>query len=254
MAKFIDETGLAALWAKVKALITSTVTANKYTHPSYTAKASGLYKTTVDSTGHVSATTAVAKADITALGIPAQDTTYSVATQSANGLMPSTDKTKLDGVETGANNYVHPSSAGNVHIPAAGAAGNILTWGGTPGTAQWKAVPDVLNTSSFGSIVSGQAIATYVASAIATEANVTGNTYAKKADVVGMYKYKGSVSTATSLPTSGQTAGDVYNIESASAYGSAGMNVAWDGTKWDPLGEIFTITSMTNAEIDAICV
>lgn len=44
--------------------------ANKYTHPSYTAKASGLYKVTVDSTGHVSATTAVTKADITALGIP----------------------------------------------------------------------------------------------------------------------------------------------------------------------------------------
>ena len=47
---------------------------NVYTHPSYTAKASGLYKITTDATGHVSAATAVAKADITALGIPAQDT------------------------------------------------------------------------------------------------------------------------------------------------------------------------------------
>ena len=62
--------------------------ANKYTHPTYTAKTSGLYKVTVDGTGHVSATTAVAKADITALGIPAQDTTYSnmaAATASAAG-------------------------------------------------------------------------------------------------------------------------------------------------------------------------
>lgn len=33
-----------------------------------------------------------------------------VATTSANGLMSSTDKTKLDGVATGANNYVHPST------------------------------------------------------------------------------------------------------------------------------------------------
>ena len=48
--------------------------ANKYTHPSYTAKASGLYKVTVDGTGHVSAVAAVTKADITALGIPGQDT------------------------------------------------------------------------------------------------------------------------------------------------------------------------------------
>lgn len=31
-----------------------------------------------------------------------QDTTYSAATQSANGLMSSTDKTKLDGINTGA--------------------------------------------------------------------------------------------------------------------------------------------------------
>ena len=36
------------------------------------------------------------------------DTTYSVATTSANGLMSSTDKTKLDGIATGANNYTHP--------------------------------------------------------------------------------------------------------------------------------------------------
>jgi|GEM_PF-2551194 len=34
----------------------------------------------------------------------------SVATTSANGLMSSTDKSKLDGVAAGANNYVHPSS------------------------------------------------------------------------------------------------------------------------------------------------
>lgn len=80
------------------------------------------------------------------------------------------------------------------------------------------------------------------------------STYAKKSDITGMYKYKGSVADATKLPTTGQTTGDVYNIETASAYGGAGMNVAWDGSKWDPLGEIFTITSITNAEIDTICV
>ena len=119
--------------------------ANKYVHPSYTAQKSGLYKVTVDAAGHVSATTAVAKADITALGIPAQDTTYSNmtaatasaagkaglvpapaagkqasflrgdgswvvpenttyadATTSTHGLMSAADKTKLNGVATGA--------------------------------------------------------------------------------------------------------------------------------------------------------
>ena len=72
--------------------------ANKYTHPSYTARTSGLYKITVDATGHVSAVTAVTKADITGLGIPSTNTTYGVATASANGLMSSTDKSKLDGM------------------------------------------------------------------------------------------------------------------------------------------------------------
>ena len=76
--------------------ITIAATDTVYTHPTYTAKSSGLYKVTVDNTGHVSGTAAVAKSDITALGIPAQDTTYSVATTSSNGLMSASDKAKLD--------------------------------------------------------------------------------------------------------------------------------------------------------------
>ena len=83
--------------------------ANNYTPPGYTAQASGLYKVTVDSTGHVSAAAAVDKSDITALGIPESDTTYSAATTSAEGLMSAADKTKLDGVTAGANKYTHPS-------------------------------------------------------------------------------------------------------------------------------------------------
>ena len=83
--------------------------ANNYTHPGYTAQASGLYKVTVDSTGHVSAAAAVDKSDITALGIPESDTTYSAATTSAEGLMSAADKTKLDEVTAGANKYTHPS-------------------------------------------------------------------------------------------------------------------------------------------------
>lgn len=78
--------------------------------------------------------------------------------------------------------------------------------------------------------------------------------YALKSDITGVYKYKGSVASASNLPTSGQTKGDVYNIEAASSYGGAGMNVAWDGSKWDPLGEIFSVTTITNAQLDTICV
>lgn len=70
-----------------------------YTHPEHTAKESGLYKVTVDGQGHVSAAEAVTKTDITGLGIPAQDTTYSAAVANgADGLMTGTDKAKLDGL------------------------------------------------------------------------------------------------------------------------------------------------------------
>lgn len=85
--------------------------ANKYTHPSYTARSSGLYKVTVDAQGHVSNVSAVTKEDITALGIPGQDTntTYGNATTSTAGLMSAADKIKLDGITSGANTYTHPS-------------------------------------------------------------------------------------------------------------------------------------------------
>lgn len=83
--------------------------ANNYSHPTYTTRTSGLYKITVDGTGHVSGATAVSKNDITALGIPSTNTTYSNATTSVDGLMSSEDKTKLNGIASGANNYTHPA-------------------------------------------------------------------------------------------------------------------------------------------------
>ena len=59
----------------------------------------------------------------------------------AAGFMTGADKTKLDGVATGANNYVHPSGDGNLHVPATGTAnsGNVLTAGATAGSLSWAA-------------------------------------------------------------------------------------------------------------------
>ena len=71
--------------------------ANKYVHPTHDAHASGLYKVTVDAEGHVTAVVAVEKADITALGIPGENTQYVVATAESDGLMSKEDKAKLDG-------------------------------------------------------------------------------------------------------------------------------------------------------------
>lgn len=248
-----------------------------------TAQSSGLYKIATTAQGHIASVTAVAKSDITGLGIPgsdtnthrpiqvngtqvlgdnttalnlkagsnvsisnssgtvtiaATDTTYSAATQSAAGLMSASDKTKLDGIASGAqvnsitgvkgnsessyrtgnvnltaanvgaaasshthgniqnggtlqtnditiasgdklvvtdssdsskiartsisfdgstttqaltkagswqtfNNYSHPTSAGNKHIPSGGSSGQILTYGGSSGTASWGNLPTI---------------------------------------------------------------------------------------------------------------
>lgn len=70
---------------------------------------------------------------------------------------------------------------------------------------------------------------------------------ANKTDIASMYKYKGTVSTVSDLPSSDQSVGDVYNVE------STGMNYAWNGSAWDALGESFQITAITNAELDSIC-
>lgn len=47
--------------------------------------------------------------------------------------------------------------------------------------------------------------------------------------VSSVYKYKGSVADYASLPTTGLTVGDVYNVE------DTGDNYAWTGTEWDKL-------------------
>ena len=225
--------------------------ANNYTHPNYTARTSGLYKVTVDDTGHISAVAAVTKADITGLGIPSSDTwrgiqnnlastatdqslsaaqgkwlnenkatmttltnenldkvttpgfynasggnsvtnkpsgvdnfgmivvhsafgdyytqivyaadksyrrvcsngawrnwsqdiftdtKYNDVTTSTHGLMTADDKVKLNGIATNANNYTHPTSSGNKHIPSGGSSGKVLRWS-ADGTAVWGDVP-----------------------------------------------------------------------------------------------------------------
>ena len=57
-------------------------------------------------------------------------------TTSQDGLMSKEDKSKLDGIATNANNYTHPNTSGNKHVPTGGSAGQILVWG-SDGTAKW---------------------------------------------------------------------------------------------------------------------
>ena len=130
---------------------TPVLAGSMYTHPTYTAKSSGLYKITVDGTGHVSAATAVTKADITGLGIPGSNTTYNAATTTAAGLMTAADKAKLDGIAAGANKYTytHPNSgvtAGTYKSVTVDAQGHV-TGGSNPTTLAGYGITDAAKSS-----------------------------------------------------------------------------------------------------------
>lgn len=124
--------------------LTKGATYNNYVHPAGSApsKASGFYKFSTDSTSHVASVTAVTKADITALGIPAQNTntTYTFANGSAG------------------NFTVTPSggSAQTVSIGKPANAGNADTVGGISPSAFVKKAGDTMtgnltvgNTNSY---------------------------------------------------------------------------------------------------------
>ena len=53
---------------------------------------------------------------------------------------------KINGVETTV--YSHPATAGNKHIPAGGAAGQSLVYGGSSGTATWGTAPTIVKSGA----------------------------------------------------------------------------------------------------------
>ena len=231
--------------------------ANKYTHPTFTAKAFGLYKITVNDQGHVSATEEVAKADITALGIPAQDTTYPVASGTADGLMSSEDKTKLDslsnyeltpatsstlgGVKIGDN--ISSSIDGKISVADASVTtkGVVKLSTATNSTSTTEAATASAVKSAYDLANGKQSPATSLAGYGITDAYT-------KDEVNGLvssaFHYKGSKNTYAELPKTGNKVSDVWNIVNADKANGikAGDNVAWDGTAWDVLAGVMDLS------------
>ncbi len=87
-----------------------------YVPPTQTALSNGLYKITTNNAGAVTVGTAVKKEDITALGIPGQDTTYSAATATNDGLLTSEGFTKLEGISEGATKVEAGSQNGHITV------------------------------------------------------------------------------------------------------------------------------------------
>lgn len=219
---------------------------------------SGLYKITTNAQGHVTAATAVQKSDITALGIPAQDTNTWNA---------------LKGATTSA-----AGSAGYAPAPAAGAANRYLrsdgTWQVPPDNNTWNALKgataDAAGSAGYvaapakgqqGYFLRGDGAWTAISKATVGLGNVD-NT----ADSAKSVKYAtsaGSASTATKASTADSatratqdSAGQQINTTYIKGLSVSGRTITY--TKGD--GTTGTITTqdtnttynaLTNDEIDA---
>lgn len=156
-------------------------------------------------------------------------------------------KSKLDGIAANANNYV---------LPEAGTAlGGVKTTSTVSSATGYTPVPIIGGIPYYKDTNTTYSNATGSAPGLMSAADYTklskfgeASTYALKTDMTNVYKYKGSKATYASLPTTGNTAGDVWNVEEND------MNYAWTGTAWDPLGASFTVDSITTEELDEILV
>lgn len=226
--------------------------ANKYTHPTQSmgAKTSGLYKVTIDGSGHITAVKAVTKSDITGLGIPGQDTTYT---------HPS------DGPSGGATSGLYKITVNDKgHVTAVTAVTKTdITGLGIPGSQ--PTVPTIstdiaADATSNTKTASPKAVKTYVDSKISAT-----------------YKPAGSVTFANLPALNASVLGNVYNVtdsftttsnfvEGAGSSYSSGTNVvvveASSGVyKFDVLAGFVDLSDyakttdfveLTNTEVQAI--
>lgn len=179
-----------------------------------------------------------------------------VAKESGKGLSTNdyttAEKNKLAAIDAGANAYTHPTytartgkPTGNL-TPGFGSSFTIsqitsdATGHVTAATDRTVTIPSATATSSAAGLMSSADKAKLDAFGAASD-------YALKSDLTGLYKYKGSKATYSALPSTGNTLGDVWDVQ------ADGMNYAWNGSDWDQLGGTFTIESITNSELDTIC-
>jgi len=215
MAKYLDNDGLLYLWQKIKNLF-----ASKSDLDTKVDKVTGKGLSTEDYTTAEKSKLAGIQEEVASVGFTNIDA--------------STGATILIGVtvEDGAVVF-HGEIGDDVSVPTGEAAMAVLN------TKVDKQDGKGLSTEDYSTAEKSKL------AALPTNDTLQA-TYATKSDITAMYKYKGSVATVSALPVSGNTTGDVYNVE------ATGMNYAWNGTAWDALGEIFTITPISNSDIDTI--
>lgn len=146
-----------------------------------------------------------------------------------NYTLPKATTTTLGGIKAGAG--VEVTEDGTLNA----------TGGGVADSVDWSNVQNKPTKISDFTNDSGFQTASDVQSAI-------------NSAVSSVLKYKGTVANREALPSNAEV-GDTYNLQ------DTGGNVAWDGTKWDDLGETVDLSgyvqesdlvAITNQEIDTI--
>lgn len=279
-SKFLDLTGVTYFWGKIKTLLDTKVdkvsgkqlSTNDFTTAEknkLSGISTGANKTTVDSALSSSSTNPVQNKVINAALETKVDAVE--GKQLSTEDFTSAEKTKLTGIATGANNYTLPVASGTV-LGGIKIGDNLtIDSNGKLSAVQGTYTLPKASSSTLGGIKVGSNLsvtsagvlsatdttysaATSSASGLMSAADKTkldafsaASDYAKKTDLTNVYRYMGSVETYSDLPTSGNTPGDVYDVQ------DNGQNYAWtsDGT-WDTLGEVFQVDAITNSEIDTM--
>ena len=140
-----------------------------------------------------------------------------------------TEKNKLAGIATGANNYTHPSTH-SADILVDGTTNKVFT-----STEKTKlsgiATGAEVNVQSDWNAISGDALILNKPTTISGYGITDAYTKTEVDNKLSaVYKYKGVVSTIGNLPSTGMVLGDVWNVTDTN------INYAWDGSAWDPLG------------------
>lgn len=128
-----------------------------YTHPAGGApsKTSGFYKFSTDSTSHVASVTAVTKADITALGIPGANTTYTFANGTAGNFTVTPSGGSAQTVSIG-----KPATAGAADTAAKWATARTITVsGGVTGSVSLNGSANVILATTLANLPSNKVTA-----------------------------------------------------------------------------------------------
>lgn len=272
MAKFVSDTGLAYFYNRIKLLFASQSDFNALDTKVDGIIAEGGEPNTIETISVNGTNVAPDAQKNVALTIPTQtsqltnngDGTSNFATEAyvaQNG--GKIDKIQVNGVDQTITNktvnVVVPTKVSDLTNDGDGTAGSEFATKSYVDQNGGKI--DVIKVNNVAQTITNKEVNITVPTAVSSLNNDSGYQTASEvqtaisAAVASAYKYKGSVATVSDLPASGNTVGDVYDVQ------SNGINYAWTGTEWDALGQLIDtsllwakseLVAITTAEIDAI--